>query len=244
MSLWRRKREEARSEQSHRKAEPEQVDLRLSPATEADPRQAAWLAELKAHREALQAELGEVNEALATLVEAQKQSVAVIEQLRSKLEEPPSPLEEKGTGSCEARDSEARAELARDFISVLDEFERCLAVGEEKAHLLQHPPGKSVAERVTTWLSGRVSEGQLSPEQAQALGKWIEELREVHHHILGLLKREGLEPVSSLGQPFDPACHIEIARKPGKAGIVLEERVRGYRLKGKVTRFAEVVVGG
>lgn len=62
--------------------------------------------------------------------------------------------------------------------------------------------------------------------------------------LLDTLAKEGLEPIASLGEVFDPEVH-EAARVIGDADplIVLDEMRRGYRLGGRVIRAALVVVG-
>lgn len=60
-----------------------------------------------------------------------------------------------------------------------------------------------------------------------------------------LLRRHGIEPEESLGQPFDPNRHeaIAVRHDPSKPDqIVLETFKRGYRRGEEVFRPAEVVV--
>ena len=64
-------------------------------------------------------------------------------------------------------------------------------------------------------------------------------------HLKDALKREGLEAVESIGQPFDPNLHDALMQAPSdvyEAGMVCEEIERGYRLGGRVIRHAKVVV--
>lgn len=59
------------------------------------------------------------------------------------------------------------------------------------------------------------------------------------------LRREGLEAVASVGQPFDPNLHDALMQAPSEiyeAGLVCEEIERGYRLGSRVIRHAKVVV--
>lgn len=61
--------------------------------------------------------------------------------------------------------------------------------------------------------------------------------------LMGGLKRFGFEEVPSVGEPFDPELHNAVMREatddPGK---VLEVYEKGYRVKGKVIRYAMVKV--
>ncbi len=61
------------------------------------------------------------------------------------------------------------------------------------------------------------------------------------------LEQKGLEPMESIGQPFDPDKHEAIteiaAQKEEDKGKVLDEIEKGYFLNGKILRHAKVVVG-
>lgn len=79
----------------------------------------------------------------------------------------------------------------------------------------------------------------------------IESIREGSELIFNKLKKtlaqKGLEPMESIGQPFDPECHDAITEIPAQMdadkGKVMDEIERGYLLNGKIIRHAKVVVG-
>ena len=59
------------------------------------------------------------------------------------------------------------------------------------------------------------------------------------------LQQHGLEPIPTVGQPFDPERMeaVEVVRDGGRAGTeVLDEVRRGYLWRGRVFRFAQVRV--
>ncbi len=58
------------------------------------------------------------------------------------------------------------------------------------------------------------------------------------------LEREGVEPIETRGQPFDPALHEAVAavHHPGQSGHVVNELQRGYRYHDRLLRPARVVV--
>jgi molecular chaperone GrpE len=63
--------------------------------------------------------------------------------------------------------------------------------------------------------------------------------------IRNLQRSFGLEPIPTLRQPFDDRLHEAhgICRRPGlDDGIVAEEVLPGYRLRGRVVRPARVIV--
>lgn len=60
-----------------------------------------------------------------------------------------------------------------------------------------------------------------------------------------VLRREGLEPIPSVGHAFDPYLHealLQAHSETYKPGVVCEEIERGYRLGERVLRHAKVVV--
>jgi molecular chaperone GrpE len=59
------------------------------------------------------------------------------------------------------------------------------------------------------------------------------------------LQQQGLEPIPTVGQPFDPETMeaVEVVPGPGRASAeVIDEVRRGYRWRGRVFRFAQVRV--
>jgi molecular chaperone GrpE len=67
----------------------------------------------------------------------------------------------------------------------------------------------------------------------------------VEKQFVAALGKHGVEPISSLGEPFDPNLHEAIAQQPdaGKPeGTVVAEFARGYRLHDRVIRPSKVAV--
>ena len=67
----------------------------------------------------------------------------------------------------------------------------------------------------------------------------------IYQRLLESLKKLGLEPIVSVGQPFDPHMHHAVEKFETMAsedGTVLEEHQRGYNFKGKLLRPAMVKV--
>lgn len=79
-------------------------------------------------------------------------------------------------------------------------------------------------------------------EDAKSLYKGIEM---VYNALMEAVKKEGLEAIPAVGQPFDPNVHQAIMQEsdPDKeSGIVLKELQRGYKLKDRVLRPSMVSV--
>jgi molecular chaperone GrpE len=67
----------------------------------------------------------------------------------------------------------------------------------------------------------------------------------IYKQVLETLTRYGLEPIESIGQPFDPNFHhavdrVESSEQP--EGTVLEEHQRGYKFQERVLRPSMVRV--
>jgi len=67
----------------------------------------------------------------------------------------------------------------------------------------------------------------------------------VYQKLISVLKKQGVEPISAIGQNFDPELHeaimqIDDEQKP--SNMVLNEALKGYRIKDKVLRYSQVVV--
>lgn len=79
-------------------------------------------------------------------------------------------------------------------------------------------------------------------EEGTALLKGVEM---VQKSLLEAVKREGLEEVEAVGQPFNPNFHQAVMQEKdenAESGIVLQELQKGYTLKGRVLRPAMVKV--
>ena len=74
---------------------------------------------------------------------------------------------------------------------------------------------------------------------------WVDGVRMIDRKLHTLLEQEGVTPIESLGQPFDPALHEAIAYENEGTGedVVAAEFARGYRHRDKVLRHAMVKVG-
>jgi molecular chaperone GrpE len=66
-----------------------------------------------------------------------------------------------------------------------------------------------------------------------------------HRLFVAALREAGVEPVESIGRPFDPSVHEAVGTMPSNGaapGTVAREVRRGWRLGDEVLRPAQVVV--
>ncbi|MEK3881639.1 nucleotide exchange factor GrpE [Paenibacillus sp. PL2-23] len=69
----------------------------------------------------------------------------------------------------------------------------------------------------------------------------------IFRQLSGTLDAEGLKPIQSVGEPFNPEFHqaiMTVESDEYEEGIVVEEVQKGYMLKEKVLRPAMVKVSG
>ena len=73
---------------------------------------------------------------------------------------------------------------------------------------------------------------------------WVEGMWLVERKLRGVLESEGLQPVDSLGKPFDPYLHEAVAsvESDEPEGTVVNEFQKAYRLHDRVIRPALVSV--
>ena len=67
----------------------------------------------------------------------------------------------------------------------------------------------------------------------------------IHQQLLDALKKEGLQPIESLGAAFDPQFHeaVEVLDVDGfEQGVILEEMQKGFTFNGRLLRPALVKV--
>lgn len=69
----------------------------------------------------------------------------------------------------------------------------------------------------------------------------------IYNKLLSYLKTKGLEKIEAKGEKFNTDLHEAVAQVPvneeDKKGLVFDVVSTGYKLNGKILRFAKVVVG-
>ena len=73
---------------------------------------------------------------------------------------------------------------------------------------------------------------------------WITGFRQIQKMLLDVLSKHGLDEMKCVGETFDPSFHEAVAQQKGVEGVVLDEVRKGYKLRDKLIRASQVVVGG
>lgn len=77
-------------------------------------------------------------------------------------------------------------------------------------------------------------------EESEAL---LTGVQMTHRQMMEALTRMGLEEVPALGEKFDPDIHHAVMKSTeGEPGTVLEVFEKGYRVKGRMIRYAMVKI--
>ncbi|MFG3611924.1 nucleotide exchange factor GrpE [Rummeliibacillus stabekisii] len=88
----------------------------------------------------------------------------------------------------------------------------------------------------------RAMQAEATTEEAVSMKQGIEM---IYRSLVEATKKEGLEPIESLGAEFDPNIHHAVMQEHDESkdpGIVLQELQKGYMLKDRVLRPAMVKV--
>ncbi len=72
---------------------------------------------------------------------------------------------------------------------------------------------------------------------------WVDGFRQIQRKLQEILRSHGCTEIECLGQPFDPNFHEAIGYEEGEEGMVIGEHRKGYQMKNRVLRAAQVTVG-
>ena len=141
-----------------------------------------------------------------------------------------------------------RDELAAAKASYQDQFLRRTAefenyrrrVEREKSEFLEYASSEAV-----TALLPVLDDFERALKTEHAESEYVRGMEMIYNRLLETLKKLGLEPISTVGQSFDPYVHQAIDRvetTEAEDHTVLEEYQRGYNFKGRLLRPAMVRV--
>ncbi len=134
-----------------------------------------------------------------------------------------------------------KSELNDRFLRRQAEFENYRRrVEREKSDFLQY----AASEAVQTLLPV-VDDFERALKQESADKEYVRGMELIYQRLVDTLKKLGLEPITSTGQPFDPYIHQAIDKVETdevEDHTILEEYQRGYNFKGRPLRPAMVKV--
>jgi len=187
--------------------------------------------------EATQQKLGTVLDTIQTLDEARNRE---LEQVRASLKD---------------ATTAGRVAFFTRFLPALDSLEEALAAGRRQlagwVEPVEAPAPLSLVRRLgLVWklLRGAWVPWEASARErvrAESLDSWLKGLELLRERFLDHLAEEGIQPMATVGEPFDPQRHMAFRTVPPldqAPGTITEEVRRGYHMGDTVLRYAEVVV--
>jgi molecular chaperone GrpE len=82
-------------------------------------------------------------------------------------------------------------------------------------------------------------------KQSKEIDSLLEGTELIQKKMIGIIEKQGVEPLSAEGEEFDPDKHdalMQIENKDVESGKIIEEHLKGYKLNGKVIRHSQVIV--
>ena len=188
-----------------------------------------------------------------SLIEAQQHTVeSMLDQLREANAYRERELAQLRDRLIGAR-TEGRLDIVNRLLPVLDGLHEALDAGRRlqpgsgEADRPAMPARLPFRDRVRGAWAALV--GQLPadrPARDEALAAWLDGLEFVRDRLLDILAAEGVQPIDTDGEMFDPALHVAVETSPVTDGLepgaIVREMRRGYRAREAVLRYAEVVV--
>jgi molecular chaperone GrpE len=134
-----------------------------------------------------------------------------------------------------------KADLQDRFLRRQAEFENFRRrVDREKSEFVQYASSEAVTALLPILDDFERALKQDPPDKEYARGFEL-----IYQRLFEALKKLGLEPITSAGQPFDPYIHHAVEMVETDAAedhTILEEYQRGYNFKGRLLRPAMVKV--
>ena len=165
---------------------------------------------------------------------------AQAERLQATLESLQSAMTRQEAGRQEAI-QKVRLDVLKTLLPVLDGLEAGLESGERQVASLAP---RSWEEGGSKTAQDRGEGGQGS-QAAAILTAWLDGQRLLRDRLLAILNEAGIQPVPTIGQPFDPYRHVAAGAVEDETlpdGQIVAEERRGYAAGDHVLRYAEVVV--
>ena len=153
--------------------------------------------------------------------------------------------EERDPKDVRIEELERQLEEAEDKylrqVASFDNYKRRMTLDKEE---MQKYRSQSLMKELVPILDNfeRALQTEVTSEDAVALKEGV---AMIERGLKEALKNEGLEPIESVGQPFDPNFHQAVMTGQDdeqESGVVLEEFQKGYRLNDRIIRPSMVKV--
>ncbi len=135
-------------------------------------------------------------------------------------------------------------ELHDKYVRLMAEFENFKKrTRQERLELIETASGNLITNLLP--VIDDMERGLDSSQKTEDAKSIKDGLELIYNKMLGILKQKGLEHIECKGKEFDTDYHEALTMIENKEmkGKVVDEVEKGYTMKGKVIRFAKVVVG-
>ncbi len=178
--------------------------------------------------------------------EEKKTNMAGHEQVADKEVEAAS-QEEKESAEYELEEAQKQIQEEKNkYVYLMAEFDNYRRrVSQEKLDLIDTASKGVISDLLPVVDSFEMALKDLENSEATDAAKKGTEL--IYKQLLDILKKKGVTEIEALGKTLDTDEHEAISQVPATddsmKGKVVEVFRKGYKLNGKVIRFAQVVVG-
>ncbi len=170
-------------------------------------------------------------------------------EIETKAKEPTKKIE-----APEHHEEELANELEAAKKQLQEEKDRCLRMSaefdnfrkrtiKEREEFVKYAHEKLVLELLDVYES--LERGLENAKKTDNSEKLLEGMELIYKQFKNVLEKNGLSPIKSLGEKFDPYKHeamMQTLTDEYDDGIVLEELARGYMLNNRVIRYSKVRV--
>lgn len=137
-----------------------------------------------------------------------------------------------------------------DLVTVLSKILKVTKKETQTVYRLEHQKTSDVEELLVSLLPVLDSFENLLNlaeqfAEEEVVQNWMKSMEAIYKKLKIVLSKQGLQPIESLGTLVDFSVHevVEYRNIPdGITNLIIEEKQKGYRYKGKVIREARVVV--
>ena len=152
---------------------------------------------------------------------------------------------EEGAASSESSGSEVQ-ELKDKYLRLLADFENYKKRTAKEVFEIRRTAAKKTISTLLPVLDD-FDRAKMNAESDGTNEVFSEGVNLVYDKLYKLLGTEGLEPMESTGEDFDPELHEAITKIPAPTeemkGKIIDTIEKGYRLNDIIIRYAKVVVG-
>ena len=155
--------------------------------------------------------------------------------------------EEQTEETAEQQEETAAQEENDDrYIRLMAEFENFRKRTDKEKQQMFEIGAKSVIEKILPVVDN-FERALKSMEESEASDSAKMGTELIYKQLIDVLKKKGVTEIEALGKELDTDEQEAVAQIPApsedKKGKVVDVVVKGYKLNGKVIRFAKVVIG-